>query len=65
MKPHQQRVVDEKQALDGNIDKLYAFFSNPIYSDVPAAEQVRLVRQYSAMRQYSSILGERIEAFTD
>lgn len=63
MAPHQQRVVDEKTDLDLKIDALYNFFHGNIFDTLPADEQDRLSRQYSAMCEYSKILGERISAF--
>lgn len=61
--PHQQRVVDEKQELDVRLAALANFFLNPIFSKLLAAEQARMVRQAEAMRLYSEVLGERIDAF--
>lgn len=62
--PHQQRVVEEKDALDEKIDKLFAFTDHPHFRLIPEDERGRLHRQLDAMRTYSLILGERIEAFT-
>lgn len=61
--PHQQRVLDEKAELDDRSTKLQAFFSNPIFSGLPADEQDRLQKQAVAMQAYSEVLGERIAAF--
>jgi hypothetical protein len=61
--PHQQRVLDEKAELDDRSTKLQAFFSNPIFSGLPADEQDRLQKQAIAMQAYSEVLGERIAAF--
>lgn len=62
--PFQQRVIDEKAALDANITKLADFMiANPTYKDLPSAEKGRLYRQQTAMLAYSHVLGERIEAF--
>lgn len=61
--PHQQRVVDEKAELDERREKLSAFYSTPIFHGLAESEQSRLLRQGVAMRTYSEILGERIEAF--
>lgn len=59
----QQRVVDEKTDLDEKIEKLYAFLQGKIYPELPVPEQKRLKAQVTWMRKYSSVLGERIEAF--
>lgn len=65
LSPFQQRVIDEKNALDANIGKLADFMiSSPAYKGLPSAEKGRLYRQHTAMRAYSGVLGERIEAFT-
>ena len=64
MQPHQQRVVDEKSELDDKREKLSAFkASNPLYFQLPEAEQHRLSRQLAIMTEYSEVLGERIAAF--
>ena len=63
--PYQQRVVDEKNALDANIGKLADFIIlSAAYKHLGSAEKGRLDRQHKAMRVYSGVLGERIEAFT-
>lgn len=63
MEAHQQRVVDEKAELDEKLEKLIAFFDTPIYADLEYPEQARLKRQSQIMKEYSFILGARIEAF--
>lgn len=65
MQPHEQRVVDEKKALDSKLDKLKAFIeTNPIFKTLPAPDQYLLNRQFDAMAEYSHILSQRIERFT-
>lgn len=61
--PHQHRVVVEKEDLDDRLDKLNAFFSTSIFGALPMTEQARLRRQAVAMRIYSEVLDERIQAF--
>lgn len=63
MQPHQQRVVAEKVELDEKIVKLRGFFGTTTWENVDPLEQDRMMRQYSAMSEYSNILGERIAAF--
>jgi hypothetical protein len=63
MQPHEQRVVDEKHELDIKIEKLYAFFVNPIYAALNLHQQDLFQRQYSAMKMYSHILELRIKEF--
>mgnify|MGYP000031477435 CR=1 FL=1 len=63
--PFQQRVVDERSDLDAKIKKLADFIVlSPIFKALPGDEKQRLYRQHAAMRAYSAVLGERIEAFT-
>lgn len=59
----QQRVITEKQSLDESAEKLFVFFTGPVFSSLPEDEQERMKRQYGIMLQYSEILGERIAAF--
>jgi len=71
MEAYQERVRKEKLDLDGKIERLNAFindlnvFINDLsrFNGLPEDERVRLTRQETAMREYSSILGERIAAF--
>lgn len=65
MNDWQQRVVDEKAALDDKINKLETFSQGPIYSALPEAEQTRLEHQVEYMQMYSDTLGERIGAWED
>lgn len=65
MREYQQRVVEEKKELDIKIAKLDAFVGGAVYFDLDDEEQDRLTAQRTAMGEYSDILGERIEAFTD
>ena len=60
---YQQRVVDERAALQAKIEKLRVFIAGPEFLTVYAAEQDRLQAQLAAMLDYSYTLGERIEAF--
>ena len=63
MQPHQQRVVTEKDELDGKLTKLRAFFDTKIFAGLDEAEKERLQRQAGHMDSYSQVLGERIAAF--
>jgi hypothetical protein len=63
--PYQQRVVDEKNALDANIGKPADFIVlSAAYKHLGSAEKGRLHRQHTHMLAYSGVLLERIEAFT-
>jgi hypothetical protein len=61
--PHQQRVVDEKDALDDKLGKLTTFRIGKLFPILPTDEQERLNRQLVIMQDYSEVLGERIAAF--
>lgn len=64
MQPHQERVVAEKNELDDKLSKLTKFIeSSDLFKDLVESEKSRLVKQAVAMREYSSILGERIANF--
>lgn len=63
MKPHQQRVVDEKSELDERLEKLRAFLRAPIFQTLPIAEQGRLETQAHLMCSLSAVLCARIAAF--
>lgn len=63
--PHQQRVLAEKEQLDGRLGKLTAFISSPRFVEIvrDEDERGRLVAQEEFMKNYSAILAERIAAF--
>lgn len=64
LKPHQQRVIDEKSELDERLRKLNEFIdSSPVFDTLDQAEQDRLNEQAFHMENYSKVLGERIAAF--
>jgi hypothetical protein len=61
--PHQQRVVEEKAALDEKLAKLLAFFDTPTYNDLPHVDRLLLIAQHTHMLAYSATLGTRIARF--
>ena len=63
MQPFQERVVQEKAELDEKIVKLKAFLETDTFKSLSVKEIDRLNRQFRAMCEYSSILGDRIAAF--
>lgn len=63
LQPHQQRVVEEKLALDTKVKALETFLSAPLFDSLDVAERGRLRRQLQIMQEYSSVLGERIAHF--
>lgn len=65
MKPHQQRVVEEKAELDDKLGKLQKFIQGDVFSTIDPFEQVNLRDQSRIMAEYSRILGVRIANFRD
>ncbi len=57
---YQQRVLDEKKALDEKISKLEAFFKTPVFADLAPGPRGRLSAQCAHMKAYSSTLHDRI-----
>ena len=64
MQPFQERVVEEKKQLDYKLQALHAFMVGDQLLELPVEERDRLVRQEGIMEQYSTVLGERIAAFS-
>ena len=63
MKPHQQRVVDEKTSLDEKISKLISFMESDASSVLSLSEEDDLEEQLGYMEKYSEVLGRRISKF--
>ena len=63
MLPHQERVIAEKHELDVKRDALNVFIGGTVFAGLDEAEKERLMRQAEAMREYSLVIGERIDAF--
>ena len=63
MQDFQQRVIDEKKALDEKMNKLDAFLDAENRMTISEEEEERLKKQYNIMIDYSEILAERIAAF--
>ena len=62
--PHQQRVIDEKDALAVKITALGEFIqNNPIYKTLPQEEQDDLSVQINVMQHYLDVLDRRIARF--
>jgi len=62
--PHQKRVVDEREALSGKANRLWAFIErSEEYKALPREERILLERQLRVMGEYSDVLRERIAAF--
>lgn len=61
---YQDRVRDEKHALDEKISALTALTeSSGAFQNLPMDERARLLDQQAAMLTYSSVLGDRIANF--
>ncbi len=63
MKDFQKRVVNEKEELDANLEKLRSFIITPLYNTSPRPERDRLYRQSLIMDLYPIVLSERIANF--
>lgn len=63
LKPYQDRVVNEKQELDTKIQALSDFMSGDATRNLHIDELSLLAAQLYVMREYSSILGNRILRF--
>lgn len=63
MKPHQQRVVDEKSSLDEKIGKLVAFMDSDASQVLSLSEEDDLEEQLEYMQKYSEVLERRISKF--
>ena len=63
LKPHQQRVVEERDALLIKLRGLREFIAGTTFPTVDRAERKRLLLQEAVMNEYADVLGERIAAF--
>lgn len=63
MEAYQQRVIDEKVALDEKLAKLTEFVGSAAYEVLDNVDRFLLCRQRDAMVDYSRILEQRIERF--
>lgn len=62
--PHQQRVVEEMDELDGKIRRLRGFIeTSSTFRDLPAVDQSLLRVQLHAMTAYSEVLDLRVSRF--
>ncbi len=60
--PWQQRLVDEKDELQGRFNRLCDFMHTSIYETLSEDEKDRLLRQRYGMNVYLEALVERINA---
>lgn len=61
---YQTRVIEESRELSSKIEKLSAFLQSDSWGSVDSAEQERMKRQLAIMRDYLSVLNERIQNFS-
>ena len=64
MEAYKERVIAEKDELDGKIEKLHMFIGSEVFDGVSLEEQKRMCRQELIMQLYSDVLTDRIFAFT-
>lgn len=60
MKPHEQRVVEEKTELDRRREALEVFMRGDHFRRLPLEEQQLMSAQLGLMHGYSAVLGMRI-----
>lgn len=63
LKPHQVRVIQERNRVDSDHAKLVAFMARPTFRELDIFERARMTRQELVMRELRDILDERIEAW--
>lgn len=64
LQPHEARVIAERDELRAKLKALTVFIdTNPTFVTLPKAEQDLLQKQEVLMRQYVSILTQRIALF--
>jgi hypothetical protein len=63
MQPFQQRVIDEKAALDEKLVKLQTFIKSESFLTLDPMDRLLLIDQQYSMQDYSEILTKRIARF--
>ena len=63
MEAYQLRVIEEKKELDAKIKSLENFLKLEIFVKIEKSEQNRLKSQLNIMREYATILHQRIINF--
>ena len=63
MEHYQQRVVDEKAALDEKLNALLVFLDGDIFEGLSQVDQALLTVQAKLMASYSTVLASRISLF--
>jgi hypothetical protein len=66
IKPHEQRVVEERTQLRERLQKLGAFIdSGPTFHLLRQIDAALLVRQRTAMTDYLNVLDQRVARFME
>lgn len=60
---YRRRVLDERRDLHERIERLSSFMGSTGWTALDDRERLRLLRQWSVMREYRGILDERIAAW--
>lgn len=63
MEPYQQRVIEERKALDIKLQALLTFLASDLAKKVETDEYIRMVKQAELMTGYQQILCTRIDNF--
>lgn len=63
LQPFQIRVLEEKEELDGRVERLGDFIAGAAFKHLDALEKARMRKQMALMSELSTILGARIAAF--
>lgn len=64
MKPHQERVIVERDELATKLENLTVFLGGKTFQTLSVDEQGRLFQQRGLMTQYLAVLNARIAAFS-
>jgi len=63
--PHQERVVEEHEALDEKTQKLEEFIVGEVFATLPMEEAQLLLQQVVLMRTLRTVLANRIALFQE
>jgi len=63
MKPHEERVIIERDELKEKVDRLVDFMKGMVYSTLPLVERNLLYSQLAYMEGYLITLDRRIKLF--
>jgi hypothetical protein len=63
LKPHEHRVVTERDELTEKLEKLEIFIKTSLFESLSIKDRNLLIEQGKLMDQYLSVLNERIGRF--